>query len=119
RDVHSVFDQVAAGTLDDTGGDGQTGGEVLFVVKVVPVFQQIVGAIVDCGAVTAFIALSVALRRMPAATSLEFPRRISNRRSLTQRWVAGVPSPCRAKLASHRYSSTWITSRMMVGCTPW
>src|SRR5208283_480283 len=52
RDVHSVFDQVAAGTLDDTGGDGQTGGEVLFVVKVVPVFQQIVGAIVDCGAVT-------------------------------------------------------------------
>ena len=33
-DVHAVLDEVAAGTLDDAGGDGEAGGEVFVVAEV-------------------------------------------------------------------------------------
>src|SRR5688572_630399 len=46
-DVHAVLDEVAAGTFDDAGGDGEAGGEVFVVAEVFLVVQQVVGAAVD------------------------------------------------------------------------
>src|SRR5271163_782013 len=57
-DAHSILHEVPAGTLDDTGGDGQALGEELRVVDVDGVLAQVLDGRVDrvaIGAVEASI----------------------------------------------------------------
>ena len=71
RDVHAILDKVATGTFDDACGDWIPTFERPIVAKVLCVFQEVVGAVVDGDAVfrsEAALGRYDACRRPPNST---------------------------------------------------
>ena len=91
-DIHAIFDEMAAGSFDDAGRDRKALREELIVTQQISIFQEIAGALSTALRASVVRPRRVALRRMPAATMLEFPFRIERALSLTHCSTCAVPS---------------------------
>ena len=70
-DVEAVHDEMAAGPFDAPRGDGQALGKVEVAVEHAPFGNEVIGAVVGAHALAVGSSRRVALRQVPAATSLE------------------------------------------------
>src|SRR5207247_392703 len=111
-DAHPVGDQVAAGALDDAGGDRPAFGQGAGVVHVGLLGLQVgQGFADDLGVLAArFRRVSSASRVIRAITSGTRPCRMSSAWSVTQSSMAGSRGGWKHQAAFHRYSSTWMKS---------
>jgi hypothetical protein len=52
RNIHTVFDQMPTSALNDSGRNGKTFTQELVIVKMLTVFEQVIGTFIDilsCG----------------------------------------------------------------------
>src|ERR1039458_561324 len=77
RYVHSVLDDVPAGTLDDPGGDGPALAQRGGVVQVALLVLQVAGALVGAGALGAGVTVGGGAAADPGRDLARFPDRKS------------------------------------------